>query len=49
MFQQLLYEVCRFISWVEHIEINFMLANSLIEDLTLEVFHLIVVTKDVLD
>jgi hypothetical protein len=51
MFQQLFYEVYQFISClkIEHIEINFMLADSLIEYLTLKVFHMVVVTEDVLD
>ena len=34
---------------VEHVETNFMLADPLIKDLTREVFHMVVVIKDVLD
>lgn len=34
---------------IEHVHINFMLAKLLIKDLAHKFFHMIVVTKDVVD
>jgi len=34
---------------IEQVETNFMLANSLIKDMTHKVFHMVVVIKGVLD